>query len=42
MLCLGWASIDAVRGRQADADALKAFIRAEGWGERLRQRSAGA
>jgi hypothetical protein len=38
MLCLGWASIDAVRGRQADADALKAFIRAESWGERLRKR----
>ena len=42
MLCLGWASIDAVRGRQADADALRAFIRAEGWGERLRARSVGA
>jgi maleate isomerase len=40
MLCLGWASIDAVRGRKADADALKAFIRGEGWGERLRARSA--
>ena len=42
MLCLGWASIDAVRGRQADADALRAFIRAEGWGERLRARGVGA
>jgi maleate isomerase len=42
MLCLGWASIDAVRSRQADADALRAFIRAEGWGERLRARSAHA
>jgi maleate cis-trans isomerase len=42
MLCLGWASIDAVRGRQADADALKAFIRAEGWGERLRKRGVSA
>jgi hypothetical protein len=39
MLCLGWASIDAVRGRKPDADALNAFIRAEGWGERLRARS---
>jgi len=34
MLCLGWASIDAVRGHQPDADALHAFIRGEGWGER--------
>jgi len=39
MLCLGWASIDAVRGHQPDADALHAFIRGEGWGERLRARS---
>jgi maleate isomerase len=42
MLCLGWASIDAVRGRQPDADALNAFIRAEGWGERLRKRGVSA
>jgi maleate isomerase len=39
MLCLGWASIDAVRGRKANADALRAFIRAAGWGERLRARA---
>jgi maleate cis-trans isomerase len=42
MLCLGWASIDAVRGRRADAAALRAFIGGEGWGERLRARSVGA
>lgn len=42
MLCLGWASIDAVRGDQPSADALHAFIRGEGWGERLRARSIGA
>ena len=39
MLCLAWAAIDAVRARQPDADALHAFIRGEGWGERLRARS---
>jgi len=39
MLCLGWASIDAVRGHKPDADTLRAFIRADGWGERLRARS---
>jgi hypothetical protein len=39
MLCLGWASIDAVRGRKPDPDALHAFIRGEGWGDRLRARS---
>ena len=39
MLCLGWASIDAVRGDKPDAGALRAFIRGEGWGERLRARS---
>ncbi|MPZ37907.1 MAG: hypothetical protein GEU95_07550 [Rhizobiales bacterium] len=39
MLCLAWASIDAVRGYEPSADALHAFIRGEGWGERLRARS---
>ena len=39
MLCLGWASIDAVRGDKPDAGALRAFIRGQGWGERLRARS---
>ena len=39
MLCLAWASIDAVRGDKPDAGALHAFIRGEGWGERLRARS---
>jgi len=42
MLCLAWASIDAVRGRTADAGALHAFIRGEGWGERLRARGVNA
>jgi hypothetical protein len=31
-----------VRGRKADADALRAFIRADGWGDRLRARAIGA
>jgi maleate cis-trans isomerase len=39
MLCLAWASIDAVRGQEPSADALRTFIRGEGWGERLRARS---
>jgi hypothetical protein len=39
MLCLAWASIEAVRGRRPDAIALHAFIRAEDWGPRLRARS---
>ena len=39
MLCLAWASIDVVRERKPDAGALHAFIRGEGWGERLRARS---
>jgi maleate cis-trans isomerase len=41
MLCLAWASIDAVRGQAPSADVLHAFIRGEGWGERLRARSVG-
>jgi hypothetical protein len=39
MLCLAWASIDAVRGRRPDVGALHAFIRGEDWGKRLRERS---
>ena len=39
MLCLGWASIDAVRGAKPDAASLLNFIRGEGWGPRLRERS---
>jgi maleate isomerase len=39
MLCLAWASIDAVRGDKPSAEALHAFIRGAGWGERLRARS---
>jgi maleate cis-trans isomerase len=38
MLCLGWASIDAVRGRKPDAASLRAFVGGEGWGPRLRER----
>jgi maleate isomerase len=38
MLCLAWASIDAVTGRPPTRDALLAFIKGEGWGERLRER----
>jgi len=38
MLCLGWASIDAVRGAEPDAAALLDFIRGKGWGPRLRER----
>jgi len=41
MLCLGWASIDVVRKRKPDATALRAFIRGQGWGARLRERSVG-
>jgi hypothetical protein len=39
MLCLGWASIDAVRGEKPDASALLDFVRAKGWGARLRERT---
>ncbi len=39
MLCLAWASIDAVRGHKPDAGALHRFIRGEGWGARLRAHS---
>jgi maleate isomerase len=39
MLCLGWASIDAVRGVKPDATKLLDFIRGEGWGARLRERT---
>jgi maleate isomerase len=39
MLCLGWASIDAVRGRKPDATSLLDFVRGEGWGARLRERA---
>jgi maleate cis-trans isomerase len=42
MLCLAWASIDAVRGREPDAAALHTFIRGEDWGPRLRARSVSA
>jgi maleate isomerase len=39
MLCLGWASIDAVRGRKPDAAALLDFVRGGNWGARLRERT---
>jgi maleate isomerase len=39
MLCLGWASIDAVRGRKPDAQALLEFARGTEWGPRLRARA---
>jgi maleate isomerase len=39
MLCLGWASIDAVLGRKPDAAALLDFVRGKGWGPRLRDRA---
>jgi len=38
MLCLGWASIDAVRGQRPDARALRDFIRGRDWGPRLMAR----
>jgi maleate isomerase len=39
MLCLGWASIDAVLGRKPDATELREFVRGKGWGQRLRERT---
>jgi maleate isomerase len=36
MLCLAWASIDAVRGARPDAQALLRFAGGEGWGAKLR------
>ena len=36
MLCLGWASIDAVRGDKPDAGIAR-LHRGEGWGGRLRR-----
>src|SRR5262249_3085478 len=38
MLCLAWASIDAVRKQSPSREALLDFIAAKEWGVRLRQR----
>lgn len=38
MLCLAWASIDAVRKTKPSREALLGFVNGQGWGPRLRER----